>query len=351
MLTLREAYGHYYNYKKTDGTYGMEIETETEDSSVWPEGFFESFEDNHGNTKYKIPMVNWEGHYDGSLRNFGMEFVFKKPLTFEKANEALDVFGKTLADIPFLTETPSTSVHVHVNMLDESLMTLSNFIATYILVENVLIEYSGEHRRSNLFALPIRVARNTLDNLIKLIQSIYNNINNPLNFHSNSVKYAAINIAPLSRFGSLEVRMFRGEVNSGENKMWLTMIHELLEFSRRDMTPRDILKMLTVRRIDEILDDIFPSMSEVIKSRVQDYQLLVEKNFLYLANFATCIPDWRRLTEKIEEAKKLSEETKPKVIMELKVATPGFDPAADYPEPVDNLLNLIVGDDDDDLDF
>ena len=322
MLTLREAYQNRYKFKKTGGSYGMEIETETPEQDVWPEGFFEGVPDEQtGETKYKIPMDNWEGHYDGSLRNFGMEFVFKKPLSYKKSLSALDTFGTVLKDIPFIKGAPSTSVHVHVNMLDETLLTMANFIATYVLVENVLIEYSGESRRSNLFALPIRVARVTLDNLILLIQNIAEGSDRALIFNQHSVKYAAINLGRLSSFGSLELRMFRGEVDHEENKLWLTIIDDIMNFSRQEgMTPRDILKGLSVKSHDEILSSIFVRTHETIRERVPDFKKLIVKNYLHFANFATCVPDWTRLSEKLEETSQ-----KPDVPEKTKVSNSPLD--------------------------
>lgn len=300
--TLFDIFSRTFKLKRTEGTFGIEIETETESVDSWPQGFFTHFEDPQtGQTKYEVPIRGWEAHVDGSLRNFGMEFVLESPLSFEDSVMALNNFGIQTKDVKFIEKTPSTSVHVHVNMSNETPLTLANFLTTYILIENILTEYSGECRRSNLFSLPIRVARRTLENLISMTQQMDKGIETAISWNQNEVKYAAINIGRLSSLGSIEIRCFRGETDVEEIKLWLGLINNILLFSKREgMTPRDILSHMESMSESELLDMIFKDMSSLVRERVPEYKPLMSKNFLPTAIYATCVPSWEDFGGKFE---------------------------------------------------
>ncbi len=299
-------------YKKCPGLYGIELETETSDGSAYPKGFLEVYETNQG-VRYKTPLKNWVGHPDGSLRNFGMEFVLDKPLNFEDCLEELDRFKEATKDVEFIKNAPATSTHVHVNVLNDTLLTFANFLTIYTLFESVLVDYSGESRRSNLFALPIRASTKTLDNMIAMLSGIAQSIPNAISFQKAHVKYACLNLNPLTTFGSLEIRSFRGETDIEEVKDWIRIINKMVEFARTDgLTPRDFLKAYQTRGSSEILTDVFQEMASKIREKVQDVDFLIDRNLYFMARVATCVPDWSKFNgsiAKIRPAKKESPKT------------------------------------------
>src|SRR5690606_25616800 len=144
--------------------------------------------------------------------------------------------------------------------LHEAPITMANFLALYSLFENILVDYSGESRRSNLFALPIRVASATADNMRDLIRMFEKDNSSVCKFNPALVKYAAINLATLTKYGSLELRSFRGETDMQEVKDWLSIINNLLTYARTPgLTPRIVLfeyKMRGVSYLDEVFKDM-----------------------------------------------------------------------------------------------
>ena len=196
--TIREEIYPVYKIKKQVGTYGVEIETETLSKDKYPEGFITEDHDYPPNHKKFLKckkLPGWDIHLDGSLRNYGIEYVFSEPYTLQESMAALDLFEKETSKIPFIQNSPSTSVHVHVNISNETFVTMGNFLTLWILFENVLVEFSGESRRSNLFALPNRCAERTHINIIKMFQKLEKNKSPAgLSFPQETVKYAAINL-------------------------------------------------------------------------------------------------------------------------------------------------------------
>lgn len=191
------------SYAAHKGTFGLEIETETAEA-------------------YDVPKFSfWDVHRDGSLRNFGQEYVLKQPLDFnEHIPLALEEFRvKTSKGILISLELCSqTSVHVHINFLGETFQTLGNFLTIYSLTENLLIRMSGADRLSNLFALPICDAETTFFNMKNMLDGIKAKQYNSMVFDPEYTKYAAINLAALSRFGSLEIRSL-GEPSTPRKSM------------------------------------------------------------------------------------------------------------------------------------
>jgi len=289
--------------KKYTGTYGLELETETKDVSAYPDGFFKE-NTSSGYIRYDLPLKDWEGHSDGSLRNFGMEFVLKKPLSFDGTMKALDEFNEQTRSVPFIKNAPATSIHVHVNMLPESPLAMANFLALYTLFENVLVDYSGESRRSNLFALPMRVAGKTATNLLGLIDMMISKNPNVVSLNPHYIKYAALNLAPVTTFGSLELRSFRGETDINEVKDWVRIIDAMLNYARTPgLTPRIVMFEYKLRGL-EYLSVVFGEMAEKIRAFVNDTGELIEKNLWLLYKIATVTQDWEKLNEEAKVEKK-----------------------------------------------
>ena len=183
MVKLKDYPFQKFPFKPCLGTYGIEIETEVEAATSYPEGFLNPKTSDSG---HFVPELNsyveyfnlwcksWKGVLDGSLRNFGVEYIVKKPHTYEGIIHAIDEFAEYTKDIPFIENAPGTSVHVHINMQDEEILTIFTYITTWTLFENLLIEFCGEGRRTNLFALPSRVCEGNLTNYINLVDSYLN---------------------------------------------------------------------------------------------------------------------------------------------------------------------------------
>lgn len=213
---------NYTHFKRHKGLFGIELETETLNN-------------------YELPnMTYWNTISDGSLRNYGIEYVLKVPLLYEDLPLAFEEFDGL--GFKFLKDSVSTSTHVHVNFLNETMTTMGNFICLYSLIENLLVKISGEDRLSNLFCLPMKDAEENFYNAKTFVSGCAENKYSRMSVSADYTKYAGLNLAAFGRFGSLELRTFRGVTKTSEIKDWIDIINEMVEFSRKNKNPTVFMK-------------------------------------------------------------------------------------------------------------
>lgn len=259
--------------KSRRGTFGLEIETEVPFATKeYLEILNPIAADEDSGDVFPVPDFGlaegyglwdgvWTGVYDGSLRNFGVEYIFKEPLTLEDTLRAFEEFEENTRGVQFIEDAPGTSVHVHVNFLDEHLFTAMSFITLWLLFEAVLTEYSGPTRRSNLYAIPALCAKGSVDNYVKIAQQAF--MGRTPGISESAGKYSALNPVSLRQLGTLEVRTMRGTTNIETLKSWVLMLYEMLEFSR-GRTPDDILEEYQELRGD-LLKKVFEKSYEDLK--------------------------------------------------------------------------------------
>ncbi len=298
MTLLSELKSFKFGTKMTpkDGTFGVEIETETESHTLYPPMTFDQrgIKSEGGMSKeYYIfkDLPEWEGHEDGSLRNFGMEFVFAEPLSYKQTCKAIKSWRKHFKMVPFLKDAPATSVHVHVNFQNEEVVTLANFLTLWFLMENILVEFSGKGRRSNLFALPVRVAETVVWQSAKIIKGL--RTGGLPAIHMNHNKYGALNISSLIYFGSLEARCFRGTVDEDEIIDWVSVLNDILEYSRKVSSPPEIIYQAKNSLYDLFLL-VFANTKDTILKQLgdADIEALMKRNLFYAGVFSECDEDW-----------------------------------------------------------
>lgn len=258
-----------WKYKPYNGEVGIEIETE----SITP---------------YDIPsMKYWTTVRDGSLRDFGVEYILTGPINRGKELEAAlgewnTKINKTVKLIP---DSVSTSVHVHLNFLQDKWVTMVNFITSYFLMENLLIRYSGPTRLSNLFCLPICDADYDIEQICNMIQSVGRNAYKRVNMNVDEHKYAALNFCNLSKLGTLEVRSMRGTTDIDVIRKWVHILMAIKDFSAKEgLYPTDILDLYKHNDL-EILNIIFGDYAKELN--FPDKRKLIDQNLWYAAKVAS----------------------------------------------------------------
>lgn len=266
-----------------EGQYGLEIETETKKA-------------------YALPaMTFWNVKDDNSLRDYGKEYVLKVPVKYgAELDAALQEFHDKTKGIKFISDSISTSVHVHWNILPETWKTLGNFLTLYILTENLLIEYSGEFRRNNLFCLPIRSVPVLIDYIKNMLLSVENKSYNGCYIPVDYVKYGALNLSTITKFGSLEIRSMRGVTDIKIIKEWIDIINSIVVFSRQDLTPPKILDIYKELG-EEMISDVFGKYYG--KLNQGDTKELLKRNLFRAGKVGYCLtePQWLSLDTKPEK--------------------------------------------------
>lgn len=206
-------------------------------------------EGNHIVTGKESVSKYWSPHQDGSLRvqkeaAQAIEYVFKRPLAMEDTEKAL----KSLFE--FLTNTPGTevfdsyrtSIHVHVNCLNESIRTIVNFITLAIIFDELLVSQNGETRQGNNFCLRSKDAEGQIADLITSVTKH----GNLFNLHPEN-RYSSTNFSSLLKFGTIEFRSLECTTDFQRVMHWINTLQSLKVAARQYENPREIISKFSKR--------------------------------------------------------------------------------------------------------
>ena len=108
--------------------------------------------ENYRGTAHR-PSPEWQIKDDGSLRNGGIEYVFRRPLAINSSHTAIDSLWEMASSLR-LKPSPRTGIHVHVNCLDYSLSQILDILTNYVLMEPFLFAYVGPLRDESILCVP-----------------------------------------------------------------------------------------------------------------------------------------------------------------------------------------------------
>lgn len=232
----------YYDLPRTNGEIGIEIELE-------------------GSNVDEAGAPGWRVERDGSLRGDSAEYVMRKPVMLREVHKYVRALQKSLDDADAEpVDTGRAGVHVHVNMQQYSMTQVINYICAYMIFEDCLTDFCGEHRVGNLFCLRVRDAD-------RLIFSLRDRIRRKdlLNINNNANRYAAINIESLPKFGSLEFRAMRSTVDPMEISQWAGMLVCIRDWAVKFDDPRDIIQEFSVDGPLQVFEDVFQQYEELLE--------------------------------------------------------------------------------------
>lgn len=288
MSTVQELTGS----RKVAGDVGIEIETEAA-------------------VAYQVPrMTGWLHKPDGSLRNFGVEYVSSNPVPIAQVNEHIDTWKAALGRHwdSLQGDSHSTSVHVHVNIGDLTPIQLLNFFSLSLLFENALCEFSGNDRKGNLFCLRAKDAEIKFFSVLNSLKNMQYQVQIVRALSPGHFKYSAINTDTVRSFGSLEFRMMRGEKDPEIIKTWVHILHRIKEYSLKFECPKAILKHIRENGAMSLFNDCFGDyVRHLMYASIQDD---VDSNVYYVALIANA-KDFKALPEVQQQPKMTFKTTMP----------------------------------------
>lgn len=199
---------------KLDNMFGMEIEVEG------CRRYMENYQE--------MLAPEWGVTQDNSLRNslggIGLEFV-SVPLTYTQLIQAVVKFYKQTG---FKEENFSDrcSIHVHANVTDFTQDQLSALALFYQAIEDVLFDFVGHYRDTNIYCIPWSQCRMNHD----LVTSIMDN--GGVSKLKGWQKYTALNLLPILSQGTVEFRHMHGTANQDKICAWLTILNNLISLSK-----------------------------------------------------------------------------------------------------------------------
>lgn len=262
---LNQRIKDYYLLQDFAGDVGVEIEME-------------------GNNLVKENNILWRVDRDGSLRGEAQEYVTKKPLSWDEAKEAIDYlfhnFEKTGSQ---LNPSIRCGIHIHINFQQKTFLQLANFIAVYRYFEPMLLHYCGPNRNGNLFCLGFHHA----DAMEDMIFSAFNS-GEYNRFADDIIRYSALNLCSLPKYGSVEFRAFQTPDNANDIADNIHILKWIMGLSTYGGSPKELLDWFVGAKDKEmflryvpILDSYSKTLSEEEKNNLINIGIRGFKDFVF----------------------------------------------------------------------
>lgn len=161
----------------------------------------------------------WQMDNDGSLRNNGREYI-SRPTVASTMHWSLAALLEKHLDSKVQSFSPRTSIHLHVNFRDLEIQEAQNTIRYYCLFERLLFRFCGRSRHKNLYCVPL-----VDTNLMTGFAGRFPNTN-------RWPKYASLNAAPLTTYGTLEFRHMHGTFDVDKMMLWINLILSIVNYAK-----------------------------------------------------------------------------------------------------------------------
>ena len=152
------------------------------------------------------PNSLWTLLADGSLRGNSGEYVLRTPSYGSVVAQQIELLISHLQENGGVQPSDRCGVHIHINMQNLRLNQLYNMLVLYFISEELLIEEYAPERKGNLFCLSGQDAEGVIDWLSGTMRRSLTRI--LTHADTQKLKYAALNLSSLVRFGTLEFRAF-----------------------------------------------------------------------------------------------------------------------------------------------
>jgi hypothetical protein len=236
----------------------------------------------------ELPQIYgfWKTVEDGSLRD-GTEFIFDGPLKGANITAALDVLSDFLDKYRKngkpVQVSERCSVHIHLDVREIEEPQLINLILIYMFFERLLFHYINPTRSKNNYCRPLTdsVFKYTLNKLKSQNSSGYS-LSSIIQFVKMECdKYSALNILPITKYGSVEFRHHHGTTNMSDVKDWINIILSIKIASR--LTSIDqIIKLYEDSGSKSVVQHVFdntPLGSSSYLDGVDDLEIFMHKGY------------------------------------------------------------------------
>lgn len=239
----------------------------------------------------KFPLDSqgaWDSTGDGSLRgrvDEKREYVLTKPCKREDTLTVLSQLSSRLTSYGS-TICPSyrTGVHIHTNIRNMTFTQAINYILSYYIFEDALMQYAGKDRIGNLFCLRVADAEGVLILLENAIKQKDLSL-----LHTDNIRYSSLNLKAIKTYGSLEFRgmPFNGDFHSIET--WITLLLCVKDFSLTLKDPTELVALLSEKGGDNLAREVFGNMFQIFPKIDWDSTML---NSVRLIQRLAYIIDW-----------------------------------------------------------
>lgn len=188
------------------------------------------------NIKYRNDSIYnklfyWSVTSDGSLRNYGTEFISQKlrGMDILHALRELEVFFETYKISPVYSER--TSVHIHIDSRYLNTYQLKTLMCYYLACEPYFFSIIGKGRENNIYCVPYYKNVQGINNISQLFSK---RLNDETIYYviQKGLKYEAMNIRSIQEKGSIEFRHHYGTHDKTTLYGWIINLLNLFKLSK-----------------------------------------------------------------------------------------------------------------------
>ena len=214
-----------YDLRHRQGEIGIEIEME-------------------GEYLPNTDIVNWKVVPDGSLRgNSQYEYVLKSPATRKNVTKVLNKLSTIFCDCgSILLPSGRCGVHIHINCQQFTFMQTMNFACIHTIFEEILLNYCGTMRAGNMVCLRASDAEYSI---IKLKEA-FSKQNFDKYINNNHMRYSAMNLISLPKYGSIEFRALSTPKNIMDIEEWINILLQLKDASMTFNKPSEMVERMSM---------------------------------------------------------------------------------------------------------
>ena len=229
----------------------------------------------------------WKSENDGSLRGrypeSAIEYVLDKPIKVGDVHKKVSFLAEQLEGAK-LDFSFRTSVHVHVNVQDLTEAEVCNMAYIYLLLEEPLTNFCGRDRKGNRFCLRVVDA----EHVVSVIRTMCEKgVKTALQFDENAIRYGAINLASMCKYGSIEFRAMRGNMDADTINIWANSLIAIRRYAQQHKSPQSVReefeKIGPAKFIKKVLGDyaVYFDYPRVVKEMQRSYSLTIEIPYSY----------------------------------------------------------------------
>lgn len=217
MQNIRNLLG----LKKSDGTFGIELEYEGE--------------------RFPLDVEGWRHDRDGSLKGNSIEYILRGPQEKTEMIQSLDNLQQAfLRNKTVINDSFRAGTHVHINCQELTPKEVINFVCTYMMLEEVLINWCSPSRRGNHFCLSTSDSEFLIDIILEVIETGKLNLLN-----TDDIRYSSINLKSLFAHGSLEFRSLECITNFAKLLTWCNVLENIKKESLKYENPIKIVEAVS----------------------------------------------------------------------------------------------------------
>jgi hypothetical protein len=209
-------------------------------------------------------IPEWLRLADGSLRGeFNAEYVLVKPLRLKSAKAAITKLKAALQNAGTeINDSVRAGVHIHLNVQDLTMQELLTLLTAYYILEDALVDKCGEGRAGNHFCLRARDSDWTMfllsnalreDRLLQQLGAF------------DRIRYSAMNLAAIMKFGSIEFRAIRTPTDLEEIFFWLDVFDQLKKNYHLYQNPIQMVENISLGGEMAFLDNILGPQANAFK--------------------------------------------------------------------------------------